>query len=98
MGNEDWIKKIFDEKKAQNDSANLEAAVENDRRKRFDAEADDFGQSGKYYCKDALWIANSQKVQTQHVLICDQSLKRWITIYPTLIRPGPASRVGQKTN
>jgi hypothetical protein len=42
MGNEDWINKIFDEKKAQNDTANLEAAVENNRRKKFEAQADDF--------------------------------------------------------
>lgn len=42
MESEDWIKKIFDEKKAQNDAANLEVAVESARRKRFEAQADDF--------------------------------------------------------
>ena len=42
MGSEDWIKRIFDEKKAQSDAADLEVAVESDRRKKFEAQADDF--------------------------------------------------------
>jgi len=41
MESEDWIKKIFDEKKAQSDAANLEASVESARRKKFEAQADD---------------------------------------------------------
>jgi len=42
MGSEDWIKRIFDEKKAQNDAANFEVAVESERRKKFEAQADEF--------------------------------------------------------